>query len=198
MSDAARNLERTPPAAKSYKEIALSDVMHAALEKAGYTTATDIQAGLIPLALSGKDVIGQARTGTGKTASFVIPILEKLKPRKDVHAPQALVMIDNVSIEKKRPDAHRGLVMLPTRSVELKITVREGKFSLEANGTPIYEWSGDLARSTRPRVRNGQWPLIISGGDSVFLFEEISLEPIGDEMGEPQLGEPQLGLPEEE
>ncbi len=44
--------------------------MQAALAKAGYTHATPIQAGLIPQAITGGDVLGQARTGTGKTAAF--------------------------------------------------------------------------------------------------------------------------------
>jgi len=60
MDDAPNTLPLTPSAAKSYQEIPLSPVMHLALEKAGYTHATDIQAGLIPLALEGKDVVGQA------------------------------------------------------------------------------------------------------------------------------------------
>jgi ATP-dependent RNA helicase DeaD len=64
-----------------------------ALHKAGYLQPTEIQAGLIPRALAGVDVLGQARTGTGKTAAFVIPILEGLAPRREVHAPQALVLV---------------------------------------------------------------------------------------------------------
>lgn len=67
--------------------------MLAALEAAQYLQPTPIQAGLIPLAISGTDVLGQARTGTGKTAAFVIPILERLKSRKEAHAPQALVLV---------------------------------------------------------------------------------------------------------
>src|SRR4051812_4624232 len=64
-----------------------------ALEKAGYEYPTPIQAGLIPLALKEIDVVGQARTGTGKTASFAIPILEKIQLKHDIHHPQALVMV---------------------------------------------------------------------------------------------------------
>jgi ATP-dependent RNA helicase DeaD len=93
MEPAFSTIAPSPPAAKSFRELPLSPVMQKALQMADYTTATDIQAGLIPLALQGKDVVGQARTGTGKTASFVIPILERLKARKDVQAPQALVMV---------------------------------------------------------------------------------------------------------
>ena len=64
-----------------------------ALDKAGYLEPTPIQAGLIPRALAGVDVLGQARTGTGKTAAFVIPILERLQVPKKGHGPQALVLV---------------------------------------------------------------------------------------------------------
>src|ERR687891_2741261 len=80
-----------PPA--TFDSLGLSDVMLDALEKAAYEYPTPIQAGLIPLALKEIDVVGQARTGTGKTASFAIPILEKLQLKHDIHHPQALVMV---------------------------------------------------------------------------------------------------------
>ena len=73
----------------SFADLALSETMMAALEKAEYLQPTPIQAGLIPRALAGVDVLGQARTGTGKTAAFVIPILERLQPAKKAHGPQA-------------------------------------------------------------------------------------------------------------
>ena len=67
--------------------------LHASLLKAltelGYTTPTPIQSGMIPLMLTGVDVIGQAQTGTGKTAAFALPILNNYQPRK---TPQALVL----------------------------------------------------------------------------------------------------------
>ncbi len=63
------------------------------LSKAGYLKPTPIQAGLIPRALTGVDVIGQAQTGTGKTASFVIPILERIEHRRGPATPQALVLV---------------------------------------------------------------------------------------------------------
>ncbi len=61
-----------------------------ALTERGYTTPTPIQAGLIPLMLTGADVIGQAQTGTGKTAAFALPILQNLEPNQKL--PQALVL----------------------------------------------------------------------------------------------------------
>lgn len=67
--------------------------MEKALEKVGFTESTPIQAQLIPLALEGRDVIGQARTGTGKTAAFGIPILEQLDSLEESRDPQALIIV---------------------------------------------------------------------------------------------------------
>jgi ATP-dependent RNA helicase DeaD len=67
--------------------------MLTSLDHAGYLEPTPVQAGLIPRALAGVDCMGQARTGTGKTAAFSIPILERLEHRKGGHAPQALVLV---------------------------------------------------------------------------------------------------------
>src|SRR5512135_2352445 len=61
-----------------------------AITALGYVEPTPIQAGMIPLMLTGADVIGQAQTGTGKTAAFALPILHNLQPGK--RQPQALVM----------------------------------------------------------------------------------------------------------
>lgn len=61
-----------------------------AVAERGYTTPTPIQSGVIPLMLDGHDVLGQAQTGTGKTAAFALPILHHLQP--DLKKSQALVV----------------------------------------------------------------------------------------------------------
>jgi ATP-dependent RNA helicase DeaD len=71
----------------------LSELMLKSLELATYLDPTPIQAGLIPRALAGVDVMGQAQTGTGKTAAFAIPILEQLKLHRKGAAPQAIVLV---------------------------------------------------------------------------------------------------------
>src|SRR5688572_11998324 len=78
--------------AGGFRDLGLSDTLLAALDKAAYTDPTPVQAGLIPRALDGVDVMGQARTGTGKTAAFAIPILEGLQSGK-FRGPQALVLV---------------------------------------------------------------------------------------------------------
>jgi ATP-dependent RNA helicase DeaD len=77
----------------TFDQLNLSPTMLEALSAAGYSQPTPIQAGLIPRALAGVDVLGQARTGTGKTAAFSIPILEQLELTKKHHGPQALVLV---------------------------------------------------------------------------------------------------------
>jgi len=63
----------------SFAQFPLSAPLHAALKAAGYHTPTPIQAQTIAAALAGRDVIGTAQTGTGKTAAFIIPIVERLR-----------------------------------------------------------------------------------------------------------------------
>ena len=62
----------------TFADLGLSEPMLASLRAAGYTRPTPIQAQAVPLALSGRDLMGLAQTGTGKTAAFTIPIIERL------------------------------------------------------------------------------------------------------------------------
>ncbi|MEM7784921.1 MAG: DEAD/DEAH box helicase, partial [Planctomycetota bacterium] len=62
------------------------------LREIGYEKPSPVQAGVIPLVLQEFDVIGQARTGTGKTAAFAIPILEQLDLNVRKPKPQALIL----------------------------------------------------------------------------------------------------------
>ncbi len=73
-----------------FGELGLSDVMQRTLQAIGYTKPTPIQAAVIPLAMEKLDIVGQAQTGTGKTAAFGIPLLETIDP--DAKFPQALIL----------------------------------------------------------------------------------------------------------
>ncbi len=63
---------------KSFQSLGLAPVLLRALDEQGYTEPTPIQAEAIPLGLQGRDVVGSAQTGTGKTAAFLLPILQRL------------------------------------------------------------------------------------------------------------------------
>ena len=67
----------------SFNELGLSEKIVASVTQLGYTTPTPIQAKAIPLLLEGRDLIGLAQTGTGKTAAFGLPIIEMLMKQAD-------------------------------------------------------------------------------------------------------------------
>src|SRR5215211_6605074 len=66
--------------ADSFDQFGLGEPLMKAIADVGYETPSPIQQKTIPLLLEGRDVIGQAQTGTGKTAAFALPILERLEP----------------------------------------------------------------------------------------------------------------------
>ena len=77
----------------SFDQLGLSPKVLAAVEASGYTTPTPIQAEAIPHVLAGRDVLGIAQTGTGKTASFVLPMLTRLeKGRARARMPRTLIL----------------------------------------------------------------------------------------------------------
>ncbi|MBS3063016.1 MAG: DEAD/DEAH box helicase, partial [Candidatus Diapherotrites archaeon] len=89
----------------TFKELNLLEPLQRALDKEGYTEPTPIQAKAIPPLLQGRDLIGIAQTGTGKTAAFVLPILQRM------------------SLDRKQtqPGAPRVLVLAPTRELASQI-----------------------------------------------------------------------------
>ena len=71
-----------------FNQLSLNNKLLSAIHELGYVTPTPIQEKAIPIALNGEDVLGLAQTGTGKTAAFMLPILEKLDtgPSKKIRA----------------------------------------------------------------------------------------------------------------
>jgi ATP-dependent RNA helicase DeaD len=123
------------PSVQSFAQLGLSQPLIQALADVGYESPTPIQQQTIPLLLAGGDVIGQAQTGTGKTAAFALPILQKLDLA--LTGPQALVLT-------------------PTR--ELAIQVAEAihtyaKHLGRARAVPIY--GGDSIQKQIGRLRSG-------------------------------------------
>ncbi len=69
-----------PNDGSTFEELGVIEPLTRAVRDVGYETPTSIQRKTIPVLLGGRDVIGQAPTGTGKTAAFALPILQKLDP----------------------------------------------------------------------------------------------------------------------
>ena len=79
------------PLLTSFDDLGLSDIVRKGVSDAGFESPTPIQARAIPVLLAGKDLIGQAQTGTGKTAAFALPMIQHVDP--NARYPQALVMV---------------------------------------------------------------------------------------------------------
>jgi ATP-dependent RNA helicase DeaD len=113
----------------TFQELGLSNELMKAISRMGFEQATPIQAETIPLSLQNKDVIGQAQTGTGKTAAFGIPLVEKVNINSDVI---------------------QAIVVAPTR--ELAIQVSEELYKIGATKRvrvlPIYGGQ-DIERQIR-------------------------------------------------
>lgn len=115
------------------ENIELSEQTKKNLQKIGYNKLTNIQEKVIPLVLSGKDVIGQSRTGTGKTASFIIPVLEKIE--KSLH-PQVLVLV-------------------PTRELACQVSEESQKLSQHLKLRSLAVYGGDSMERQLRAFRNG-------------------------------------------
>ena len=136
----------TPPElAKTFEELSLSDVMMQSLQNAGYQKPTQIQAGLIPLAMQGIDVVGQARTGTGKTAAFVIPILERLKSRREASGPQALILT-------------------PTRELAVQVRDEAAKLAHGRNVHCVAVYGGQPIRGQIEKLQRGAHVIVGTPG----------------------------------
>src|SRR5438552_1007136 len=89
-----------------FADLRLPEPILRALASEGYSTATPVQAQAIPFALSGRDVLGCAQTGTGKTAAFALPVLQRLL---------------SVARPTGGPKRARCLVLCPTRELATQI-----------------------------------------------------------------------------
>ncbi|MCP3939002.1 MAG: DEAD/DEAH box helicase [Actinomycetia bacterium] len=97
----------SPENPTSFDELGLRPELLEAINESGYTTPTPIQAQAIPLMLDDSDMIGQAATGTGKTAAFALPILNRLEGGSESNRPSAIVLAPTRELASQVTDAIR-------------------------------------------------------------------------------------------
>ncbi|MDG2207784.1 MAG: DEAD/DEAH box helicase [Pirellulales bacterium] len=122
-------------ATSHFSDLGLSDRMLAALARAEYTQPTPVQAGLIPKAISGCDLLGQARTGTGKTAAFAIPILER--------------------IEEKKRGVPLALILVPTRELAVQVRGEVSKLAFGRKTRVVALYGGKPIRGQMEKLNRG-------------------------------------------
>jgi len=113
-----------------FSRLGLSSPIVNALTELEYTTPTEIQKQAIPVVLSGKNVIAAAQTGTGKTASFVLPLLEKL------------CAIESDDERKLRGKRIRVLILTPTRELAMQVEASIAQYGKYLNLTSMAMYGG--------------------------------------------------------
>ena len=103
--------------AQSFDELGLTEPLLKAVAKLGWEKPTEVQACLIPEALAGRDVMGQARTGTGKTAAFALPILQRLGPNHAAEGVRCLVLTPTRELAAQVADDFRALAQFTEHDV---------------------------------------------------------------------------------
>jgi ATP-dependent RNA helicase RhlE len=125
-----------------FEELHLIDPLLRAVADQGYTEPTPIQVQAIPEALTGRDVIGLAQTGTGKTASFALPMLQQLAEHPDNQG--------------KRPrKAIQALILAPTRELASQISASVGAYGKHTNLRHMTIFGGVSQRTQVKQLRQG-------------------------------------------
>ena len=152
----SENTAAPAAAAVRFADLGLSPALLEAITSVGYETPSPIQAATIPTLLSGQDVLGQAQTGTGKTAAFALPILSKLQ------------------ISQKAPQA---IVLAPTRELAIQVAEAFQRYASHMPGfhvLPIYGGQGYAPQLTG--LKRGAHVVVGTPGRIIDHLERGSLD----------------------
>jgi ATP-dependent RNA helicase RhlE len=135
----------------NFSQLGLAPAQVRACESLGYTEPTPIQTQAIPIVLNGQDLIGCAETGTGKTAAFLLPIIQRIS-------------------ERSRPGV-RVLVLAPTRELALQIHQNYGELNNQKSNRSVIAIGGANIRTQIADLRRGASVLIATPGRLLDLTE---------------------------
>jgi ATP-dependent RNA helicase DeaD len=142
------------PNMTTFKELGLSEPVLAALREVGYESPSPIQEQAIPPLLAGRDVIGQAQTGTGKTAAFGLPMIEYIDPE-----------LDEV----------QALVLTPTRELCIQVTQALRVYGATRGVDVVAVFGGAPIRNQEAQLRGGGHVVVGTVGRVLDLVSRGSL-----------------------
>jgi ATP-dependent RNA helicase DeaD len=140
--------------AKSFADLGLSESTQQALRDVGYESPSPIQEQAIPALLEGRDVIGQAQTGTGKTAAFGLPIMDYLDPSEQVV---------------------QALVLTPTRELCIQVTQALRTYGAHSGIDVVAVFGGAPIRTQQAQLRAGGHVVVGTVGRVLDLISRHSL-----------------------
>jgi ATP-dependent RNA helicase RhlE len=141
----------------SFIELQLRSELLRKCESLGYTEPTPIQAKAIPIVLSGADLIGCAETGTGKTAAFLLPIIQRLSETKSIRGV-------------------RVLILAPTRELTLQTETAYKQLALKTSPRCVAVIGGANMNKQREGLRNGAGVVVATPGRLLDHMERGSLD----------------------
>ncbi|MBI2923401.1 MAG: DEAD/DEAH box helicase [Planctomycetes bacterium] len=142
-----------PPDPARFEDLGLVEPLLQAIREEGYTAPTPIQARAIPHALAGKDLMGCAQTGTGKTAAFALPILQRL-----------------MRVPAPKPRHIRALILSPTRELASQIGESFGAYGRHAGLVHTVVYGGVGQGSQTKAIRAGVDILVATPGRLLDLM----------------------------
>jgi ATP-dependent RNA helicase DeaD len=151
------DLDMTPETAPAltFEALNLTAPLLSAVEAMGYTTPSAIQAAAIPLLLEGNDLVGQAQTGSGKTAAFAIPLIERLEPNtRHVQA----------------------LILCPTRELVLQVADQVKQLMAFCRGYSVVSvYGGEDIRRQLQQLKNAPSVVVGTPGRTMDLMDRGAL-----------------------
>src|SRR5918997_3529572 len=159
MSDAAQigdggAVEAEAATQVAFRDLGLKPEIQLALDELGYTEPTGIQEQAIPALLGGQDVIGQAQTGTGKTAAFGLPLLQYLDPDSD---------------------ETQAIVLTPTRELCIQVTQALRAYAEHLEIEVVAVFGGAPIATQQSRLRKGAHVVVATVGRMMDLINRRSL-----------------------
>ncbi len=139
------------PHATRFDTLALDPKLLAAVVDSGYTSMTPIQAKAIPIVLQGRDVMGAAQTGTGKTAAFTLPLLQRMMNHENASASPARHPV-------------RALVLTPTRELAVQVAENVAKYAKRSNLRSMVVFGGVVMKPQTAELKAGVEVLIATPG----------------------------------
>jgi len=149
-------------ASVNFSSLNLDPLILKAVEDTGYTTPTPIQQQAIPLVLAGRDLMAMAQTGTGKTAAFTLPLLQRLLPYANTSASPA-----------KHPI--RALILAPTRELAIQVEESVKTYSKQVALRSTCVFGGVDIKSQKPDLMKGVEILVATPGRLLDHVESRNL-----------------------
>ena len=147
----------------SFSTLGLAPELLRALTESGYTTPTPIQSQAIPVALAGGDLMAGAQTGTGKTAAFALPLLQKLLP-----------LANSSTSPAKHPV--RALILTPTRELAIQVEESVKAYSKHTQLRSLVVYGGVDIKTQTPHLKTGVEVLVATPGRLLDHVEQKTLQ----------------------